>query len=123
MVDIGSDIAGTQYDVAYVRWKGSWHIPTRDQSIELIKNCTVSQVSQNGVKCTKFVGNNGGYIIMPHNNGQSSIVNTTVYWNSNIYPTDATYAYSFGIANNGYNWTWYYAIHRYSGLPIRPVSE
>jgi len=38
--NIGSDIAGTRYDVAHVKWGGSWVMPSRDQIKELKDNCT-----------------------------------------------------------------------------------
>ena len=37
--DIGSDIGGTQYDVAHVKWGGNWQMPTRKQIEELIEKC------------------------------------------------------------------------------------
>ena len=38
--NIGSDIAGTQYDVAYIRMGSSWRMPNAEQINELINNCT-----------------------------------------------------------------------------------
>lgn len=35
--DIGNDIAGSQYDVAHVKWQGNWQMPTKEQ-IELLKD-------------------------------------------------------------------------------------
>ena len=34
--DIGSDISGTDYDVAHVKWGGSWHMPSLEQIKELL---------------------------------------------------------------------------------------
>lgn len=32
-------IAGTLYDVAYVKWGGTWNMPTKEQFSEMINNC------------------------------------------------------------------------------------
>lgn len=37
---IGSDIKGTEYDAANVRWGGTWRMPTYSEWQELIDNCT-----------------------------------------------------------------------------------
>ena len=38
--NLGSDIAGTQYDVAHVKWGDSWVMPSKEQQNELKNNCT-----------------------------------------------------------------------------------
>lgn len=40
-IDIGSDIAGTQYDVAHVKLGGKWRLPTKEDVEELISCCSV----------------------------------------------------------------------------------
>lgn len=37
--NLGSDIAGTNYDVAHVKWGGSWKMPSLDRVKSLINNC------------------------------------------------------------------------------------
>lgn len=64
--DIGSDIAGTEYDVAHVKWGGSWVMPSFDQIVELVNSCTSEPSSLNGVYGRLFTGPNGGVIFMPH---------------------------------------------------------
>ena len=63
--NIGNDIAGTQYDVAHVKWGGSWTIPSIDQIKELISNCTWKWITQNGVNGTLVIGPNGLSIFFP----------------------------------------------------------
>lgn len=63
--DIGADIAGTQNDVAHVKWGGSWKMPTSDQMQELLDNCTSEWTTVNGVKGYKFTGPNGNSIFLP----------------------------------------------------------
>ena len=62
--DIGCNIAGTQYDVAHMKWGDSWKIPTSAQMDELQnrKYCEWIWTFLNGVK---------GYIITSKLNGKS----------------------------------------------------
>jgi len=62
---IGDNIAGTEYDVAHVKWGDSWQIPTINQIKELIKNCTAIWMTQNGVDGTLVTGPNGSSIFLP----------------------------------------------------------
>lgn len=41
-IDIGSDIAGTQYDIAHVKLGGKWRLPTKEDVEELISCCSVN---------------------------------------------------------------------------------
>ena len=52
---IGSDISGTQYDVAHVKWGGSWRMPTLSECEELLYNCNTEWTTLNGVKGRKFI--------------------------------------------------------------------
>ena len=65
MTNIGSDIAGTGYDVAHVRWGGSWVMPSLDQIEELLNNCSTQWTTQNGVNGRTFTGPSGGTIFLP----------------------------------------------------------
>ncbi len=64
----GSDIAGSQYDVAHVKWGDSWVMPSYYQLKELKDECHWEYVKDN-VKGTdigiRFTGPNGGSIILP----------------------------------------------------------
>ncbi len=63
--DLGSDIAGTEYDVAHIKWGGDWQMPTNTQRSELINNCTLEWITLNGITGGKFTGSNGGTIFLP----------------------------------------------------------
>ena len=39
-VDIGNDIAGSRFDVAYMKWGGDWIMPSYKRIDALVKNCT-----------------------------------------------------------------------------------
>ena len=64
--NLGSDIAGTGYDVAHVKWGGAWVMPSRDRIEELYYNCTCEWTTVNGVEGVKFTSEkNGGTIFLP----------------------------------------------------------
>ena len=65
LIDIGSDIAGTQYDVAHVSWGGSWRMPTIAQIKELLDNTTSTWTTVNGVYGRKFTGAGGACVFLP----------------------------------------------------------
>ncbi len=64
-VDIGTDISGTEYDVAHVKWGDGWRMPTLNEIKELINNCTWSWTTQNDVNGYKVTGSNGNSIFLP----------------------------------------------------------
>ena len=67
---LGSDISRTQYDVAHVRWGGSWVMPSNTQQQELLDNCTCKYTTINGVNGALFTGPNGGTIFLPAAGGR-----------------------------------------------------
>ena len=122
-VNIGSDISGTEYDVAHVKWGGKWCMPTRDNIKELYDNCTYEWTTLNGVNGAKFTSNiNGNSIFLPatgyrlygelHDVGMDG-----AYWSSK--PRDEVQAYRilFGSSIVG----WYDWDSRYGGQSVRPV--
>ena len=121
--NIGSDIAGTEYDAATANWKAPWRMPTREQCRELIDNCTSEWTTQNDVNGRKFTGSNGGTIFLPAAGHRWNVElygagSLGYYWSSTLsesYPTSA-YDLSF---DSGYAGWGYYG--RYRGLTVRPV--
>jgi hypothetical protein len=97
--DLGNNIAGTQYDVAHVKWGGSWVMPTYDQIKELEDNCTYLWTTENGVKGGKFTSkNNGASIFLPaagyRNDSNLYIAGSCgYYWSSAQSPSDSDIAY------------------------------
>ena len=63
--DIGAEISGTKYDVAHVKWGGSWQLPTSKQIDELVKYCQHMVTTSKGVKGTLVTGPNGNTIFLP----------------------------------------------------------
>ena len=64
-VNIGSDITGTDYDVAHVLMGSPWLMPTVQQQSELVFNCSHKFKYQNGVIGMLVTGPNGGQIFLP----------------------------------------------------------
>lgn len=123
--NIGSDIAGTQYDVATVKWGSGWCMPSNAQHEELISNTTSEWTTVNGINGRKFTGSNGGTIFLPAAGDRWGsdlylVGSYGYYWSSSLYesyPSDAWYL-NF---NSGYVYTSNY--FRFYGQSVRPVRS
>ncbi len=69
-ISLGQDIAGTIYDVAHMKWGGSWQMPSYDQIQELIDFCTTENIWFGGRQGTLVTGPNGNSIFLPDAGGQ-----------------------------------------------------
>ena len=122
---IGSDIRGTQYDVATVKWGNNWRMPTKDEIKELCSNCTWEWISRNGVNGYLVTGPNSNNIFLPASGYRSG---TNVYglgsfgnyWSATLYEDDGYDAYGLFFGSD--YWEWAYGA-RYGGLTVRPVTE
>ena len=120
--DIGTDIAGTLYDVAHVKWQGDWMMPSKERFYELVENCNAETVNQNGVNGRKFTGSNGASIFIPFagkkdNKGLYGNSMFPLYWSSSSCMDDAAWSpdlYTGDVAANGYT--------RCEGWSVRPVA-
>ena len=121
---IGSDISGTQYDVAHVKWGGKWRMPTLDEIKELKDNCTGTWTTLNGVNGNRVTGPNGNSIFLPaagYRGGQEVKSQGSIgyYWSSSLSSFYSDFAYDLyfggsylGWSSNGY---------RFYGHSVRPV--
>ena len=122
-VDLGSDIAGTQFDVAHVKWGGLWQIPFCDQFEELIGNTTVKEVTQNGQKGYMFSGSNGKAIFLPAAGWYTSSGfdgGKCAYWSSNTHSGAAGYAMC--LSGSGNQTLAMYGNPYVFGQNVRPVA-
>ena len=56
----------TKYDIALrAMWGGSWRLPNKAEQIDLIKKCTWTRATINGVSGMKVTGSNGNSIFLP----------------------------------------------------------
>lgn len=122
--NIGSDIAGTQYDVAHVRMGGSWRMPSHDQQMELMDNCTRTWTQQNGVNGILVIGKNGGQIFLPAagdrlDDNLYNVGSYGYYWSSSLGPVYDYSACSLGFRSGG--WDWYDYNCRDDGQSVRAV--
>lgn len=61
-----NDISGDpKYDVARKKWGDNWRMPTCYEMEELIEECSLEWVEQNGVNGYKVTGPNGNSIFLP----------------------------------------------------------
>ena len=122
--NLGSDIAGTDYDVAHVKWGGSWVMPTKEQQDELRNNCTYEWTTENGVNGGKFTSKkNSGSIFLPAAGyrDDSDLLDAGslgLYWSSTQYPSDTYGAYLLYFGSGFVDWN---LSRRYYGRSVRPV--
>ena len=125
--NIGSDISGTQYDVAHVKLGGSWRMPTEAEFGELYTNCTSEWTEQNGVKGRRFTSKkNGNSIFLPASGYRSSTSLVGVgdrgsYWSSSLSTFRNYYAWNLYFYSDRVGTSYNYI--RYYGQSVRPVSE
>ena len=124
-VDIGNNIAGTKYDAATANWGASWRMPTEDQIMELVDNCTYKWTMQNGQEGVEVTGRNGGTIFLPasgyrnYSSGSfSNIGSSGYYWSSSPWGTDQGEILYF----HSSSWYWNYYTRAF-GFPVRPVAK
>lgn len=130
--DIGSDISGTVYDVASVKWGNGWRMPTMYELKELVRECQWTEVEVDGVGGHKVVGPSGASIFIPNTgywqNSSHYFAddyldgNAGSFWSATLSADKDTEAYMLncqdGMATvNCRYW------NRYFGMPVRPVKD
>ena len=123
--NLGSDIAGTQYDVAHVKWSGSWVMPSYDQQVELLDNCSSEWTTVDGINGWVYTGSNGGSIFLPAtgsiwNNGPHYAGSFGYYWSSTQSPSNSDNAYGLYFASGGASFS-KDGLPRGRGQSVRPV--
>lgn len=126
------DIAGTEHDVAHVKWGGLWTMPDYDDCQELADECTWTWTTLRGNNGYLVTGPNGNSIFLPatcHLNGwtRGHNYNVSQYNTSTHY--DNTYAWTLNCHTGWesgkpflYN-NYYYNSNRYFGHTVRPVVK
>ena len=125
-LSIGSDIAGTEYDVAHVKWGGSWVMASHSQQQELFDNCTSTWTTQNGVSGRLFTGTNGGSIFLPaagdrYGSDLECAGEEGYYWSSWKESSYIHAAYCLYFYSGRAYWTDYF--FRFRGHSVRPVFD
>lgn len=122
---IGDDIAGTEYDVATVKWGDPWRIPSSEMFQELMDNCTCEWTSLNDVNGYLFTGSNGGRIFLPAAGGclyDEFLLDGKDgnYWASTLDPENSSQAF-FLIFRSPFVQLQYSPL--FLGLSVRAVCE
>ena len=123
--DIGTDIAGTDYDIAHVKWQESWQMPNLEQVKELLENCTKVWETIGSVNGYTFTGTNGNTIFVPAASFiyDTSIINESKdgrYWTSTL-STNPNQSYYMSFDAGGTAWENY--DNRPLGCTVRPVTS
>ena len=128
--DIGSDIAGTQYDAATTNWGAPWQMPSKEQFLEFQNTCTSVLTTENGVYGLRVTGPNGSTLFFPAAgcrlydslyDNMYSAGSEGYYWSSTLNEPRPQYAWFFFIP--------YVVVQmsddtgRFGGLSVRPVCK
>ena len=124
--NIGINISGTSYDVAHVKWGGSWRMPTLDEIKEFCNKCSWEWTSVNGVSGQKVTGPNGNSIFLPAAGDRQgtdfrSPGSLCDYWSATLYENFSGSAYGLSFNSLGSYWHDWYG--RDYGRTVRPVTE
>lgn len=124
--DIGTDIAGTQYDAATANWGSPWVMPSFDQVKELKGNCTSEWTTENGVNGRRFTASNGASIFLPAAGNRWGYKlydagSYGYYWSSSLCGSLLSNAWSLNFRSGYVDAS--YSDYRYGGHSVRPVRK
>ena len=124
-INIGSNISGTQYDVARAQWGGNWRLPTKAEMQELKDRCTWTWTTYKGVSGYKVTGPNGNSIFLPAAGYRlgaeiSDRGGNGSYWSGTLNESSSGCAYDLYFGSSGHFVGNYY---RQFGFTVRPVSN
>lgn len=131
--DLGTEISGTQYDVAHQRLGGKWRMPTLADVEELIAN--TRQTARNSTYREYIISGGERYDydveIYVHdftasNKNAVSFIRNRDYWCGTVSTDDPSYPYPYGFYfsnGSGGNTIWLGRYHRQSICKVRPVWD
>lgn len=111
------------YDAAHKIWGGEWRMPTKAELDELVRICSQTWITQNGVNGCLFTGENGNTIFLPVTGFKDATTIVSAedfgrYRSSTVYD-DEFRSYELSIGKRRYVDCHY----RISGCAIRPVLK
>ena len=129
--DIGNDIAGTDYDVAFKKWGSTWNMPSYEQLYKLHREATSTTGKLKHVTGVTFTADNGNKVFFPacghKRDGISYNPDPAIYWAStrkssmHAVAPESNYALARAVSQ-------YYGVYdvynyaRYYGGSVRAVS-
>ena len=124
----------SEYDVAHVKWGGSWRMPTAEEFEELMQNCIWEMVPSD--HDTWSEDNPGGWKVTSKKNGKSIYIpaagqrtnmslakdkgQQAYYWTSQRDPEGDNYAVGLGRFMNVPSWNIQYVCMGSTVRPVRP---
>ena len=121
------DISGNpEYDVARLKWGGTWRMPDEAEMNELMDECTWEWTAEHGINGTKVTGPNGNSIFLP----AAGFRNFTSlyflgergsYWSSAPAEDGPEYARSLDFDDNAV--LYWFTSERFYGSTVRPVTD
>ena len=122
MKDLGCIAGNPSYDAANANWGGTWRVPTYTEFKELIQKCTWTITARGSINGFLVTGPNGNRIFLPAAGYHAEILREinryTYYWCADSIFEHAYCLGSYNFYKGSLDW-----LHRYLGLPIRPVTE
>jgi len=124
-INIGDDIAGTEYDAATVNLSSDWRMPSKTEMEELVSKCEWEWTQINGINGYKVTGPNSNSIFLPAAGykvyGDMGKKNEWLeYWTSTLRPNLNVNAYDLLKTSGSYSIS---SLERWYGLSIRPVTK
>lgn len=122
-VNIGTNISGTEYDVAHLKWGNGYCIPTADQIEELQMNCKHGYFeSYRGVEGYYYTASNGNRIFIPVSghgpDGGNECISRVMCWSATLNNNGFV-----KILDIGGVYPCYRHGGRTDGLTVRPVRK
>ena len=115
-------------DAAFVNWGSAWRMPTIEEFVELIENCTWLWASQNGVIGYRVIGPNGNSIFLPaagmkYKNNFWNATSNGYYWSLSL-DTEHTKNSGNSVYFSLESISWIISgTRRINGQSIRPVYK
>lgn len=120
-INIGDDIAGTEYDAATVNLGSDWRMPSKTEMEELVSKCEWEWTQINGINGYKVTGPNSNSIFLPAAGWYlTNIANV----NKDLYYIGSD---CYGLVSNGANTARASVLNhesfKFRGYSIRPVTK
>ena len=131
-INIGYDIAGTEYDAATVNMGAPWCMPSHEQQMELLNYCSRQWTQQSGaiwsnVNGILVTGPSGGHIFLPASGCRSdgheySRGSEGLFWSSTLEPDNIDFnGYAHYLSFRSDDWDASSMNLRDIGYSVRPV--